>query len=85
MNQELTKEIIKKLMEIKGEAKGVTFKTDAEHILKEKGDEGLKRLEAELESLGCPIKYQQIKAMAFLPGRIKDNLFIGNQKNIQLR
>jgi hypothetical protein len=67
MNQELTKEIVKKLMEIKGEAKGTTFKTDAEHILKEKGEEGLKRLEAELESLGCPIKYQEIKAMAFYP------------------
>jgi hypothetical protein len=67
MNQELTKEIAKKLMEIKGEVKGVTFKTDAEHILKEKGEEGLKRLEAELESLGCPIKYQEIKTMASYP------------------
>jgi hypothetical protein len=67
MNQELAKEIVKKLMEIKGEAKGVTFKTDAEYILKEKGEEGLKRLEAELESLGCPIKYQEIKTMAFYP------------------
>jgi hypothetical protein len=67
MNQELTKETVKKLMEIKGEVKGVTFKTDAEHILKEKGEEGLKRLEAELENLGCPIKYQEIKTMFSYP------------------
>jgi hypothetical protein len=67
MNQELTKETIKKLMEIKGEVKGVTFKTDAEHILKEKGEEGLKRLEAELESLGCPIKYRDIRTMDSYP------------------
>jgi hypothetical protein len=67
MNQELTKETVKELMEIKGEVKGVTLKTDADHVLKEKGEEGLKRLEIELESLGCQIKYREIKTMAFYP------------------
>jgi hypothetical protein len=67
MTQELTKETIKELMEIKGEVKGVTLKTDAEHVLKEKGEEGLKRLEAELESLGCPIKYRDIRTMDSYP------------------
>ncbi len=67
MDQELTKEIAKKLMEIKGEARGVTFKTDTEYILKEKGEEGLKKVEEELEKLSYPIKYKEIKTMEFYP------------------
>lgn len=67
MNQELTKEIAQKLMEIKGEARGVTLRTDMEYILKEKGEEGLKKLEEELENLGYPIKYKEIETMGFYP------------------
>ncbi|MBZ9572452.1 4-vinyl reductase [Patescibacteria group bacterium] len=67
MNQEITKETIKKLMEIKGEVRGVVFKTDGDYILKEKGKEGLKKLEDELEKLGYPIKYKEIETMAFYP------------------
>ncbi len=67
MNQELTKEIAVKLMEAKGQVKGVVFKTDQEYILKEKGEEGLKRLEKELEEFGYPIKYREIKATGFYP------------------
>jgi len=67
MNQELTKEIAKKLMEIKGEARGVVFKTDIEYILGEKGEEGIKKLEDELEKLGYPIKFKEIKTMEFYP------------------
>jgi len=67
MNQELTKEIAKKLMEIKGETRGVVFKTDTEYVLKEKGEEGLKKVEEELEKLGYPIKFKEIETMAFYP------------------
>lgn len=67
MNQELTKEIAKKLMEIKGETRGVTLNIDREYILKEKGEEGLKKLEEELEKLGYPIKYKKIETLAFYP------------------
>jgi len=67
MNQELTKEIAKKLMEIKGEARGVVFKTDIEYILGEKGEEGIKKLEDELEKLGYPVKFKEIKTMEFYP------------------
>lgn len=66
-NQELTEEIAKKLMETKGEARGVTFKTDMEFILKEKGEEGLKKVEQELEKIGFPIQYKTIKVMNFYP------------------
>jgi hypothetical protein len=67
MNQELTKEVAKKLMEIKGEVRGVTLESDRNYILKEKGEEGLKKLEEELEKLGYPIKYKEIKTMTFYP------------------
>jgi hypothetical protein len=67
MNQELTKEIAKKLMEIKGEARGITLKVDWETILKEKGKEGIKKLEEKMAELGCPLKYEEIKEMDFYP------------------
>lgn len=67
MNQEPTKETAKKLMEIKGEVRGVTLKTDMEYILKEKGENGLKKLEDELKGLGQPINFREIKTMAFYP------------------
>ncbi len=58
---------IKKLMQIKGEVRGVVFKTDQEYILKEKGEEGLKTLERELAEIGFPIKYREIESMSFFP------------------
>ena len=67
MNQELTKETAEKLMEIKGEARGTSFRIDREFILRKKGEEGLKKIEAEMERLGCPIKYEEIKTSGFYP------------------
>ncbi len=67
MNEELTKEVVKKLISVKGEARGVTFKTDAEFILREKGEEGLKKVEEKLKEWGQPIKYREIENMAFYP------------------
>jgi len=67
MVQELTKETAQKLMGIQGEVRGVTFKTDIEYILKEKGEEGLKKVEQALERLGCPIRYKEINTMTFYP------------------
>lgn len=67
MNQILDKKVIQDLMKIEGEARGVVFKTDAEYVLKEKGEEGLKKLEEELEKLGQPINFKEIKTMAFYP------------------
>jgi hypothetical protein len=67
MTQELTKEVAKGLMEIKGEVRGVVLKTDADYVLKEKGKEGLKKVEEEFKKLDYPIKYKEIKTMAFYP------------------
>lgn len=67
MNQELTKEAAQKLMEIKGECRGMHLKNDAQYILAKKGEGALKKVEKELERLGCPIKYKEIRAFNFYP------------------
>jgi len=64
---ELTKDVAKKLMEIKGEVRGVVFGIDGAYVLKEKGKEGLKKVEEELEKFGYPIKFKEIKTMDFFP------------------
>jgi hypothetical protein len=63
----ITKEIAQKFMATKGEVRGVALKSHQDFILKEKGEEGLKRLEREMESLGCPIKYKEIRITDFYP------------------
>jgi predicted hydrocarbon binding protein len=61
------KEKFKKIMKIKGETRGVVLKTDEEFILREKGEEGLKKIEKELKRFGYPIKYKEITNMAYYP------------------
>jgi len=65
--QKLTKEVAKELVKIKGEARGVTLKTDWDFILLKKGKEGLEKLEAKMAELGFPIKHKEIKVMNFYP------------------
>ena len=63
----ITKEEIEKLMNIKGQTRGVVLRTDMEFVLKEKGEEGLKKVEDNLKEIGHPIKYREIKSMEFYP------------------
>jgi len=63
----ISKELIGQLLKVKGEVRGVVFKTDEEYILKEKGKKGLVKLEERLQKLGVPIRYEQIKTMDFYP------------------
>lgn len=67
MKTELTKELVKKLMEIGGEARGLLFKDDLRFILREKGKEGLEKVEKELEKIGYPIDYKKIETFRFYP------------------
>jgi hypothetical protein len=67
VNNQITKEKIKKLMEIPGKAKGVVLKTDAEYIRQKKGKEGLTKVKEELKKIGCPINYEDIKATSWYP------------------
>jgi len=67
MNNTITKETIDNLMKIKGEVRGVVLKTDEEYILKEKGKQGIEKVEQKLKELGHPIKYEEIRTMDFYP------------------
>ena len=67
MEQIISKEELGDLMRIEGKVKGDGMKSWAEFIVKEEGEEGLKKLEDTITTLGYPIKYREIKAMLFYP------------------
>ena len=67
MAEIINKEIAEKLMEIEGETRGVSFQADGEFIIKEKGKEGLKKLEEKMAEIGYPIRYKEVKPMDFFP------------------
>ena len=56
-----------RLMEIKGQVRGAVFETDAEYIRKRFGDDGIKRVQTALDELGCPISFEDVKSMEWLP------------------
>lgn len=66
MRPEIQKEI-ERLKNIKGEARGVSLKDDFEYVLRLKGKERLRALEQTLEQWGFPLRYKEIKGMAFYP------------------
>jgi len=76
---ELQKEI-DRLMNIKGELRGIAIKDDFEYILYREGREGVDRLEKELERMGCPLKHEDIKAMEFYPVGMETVIMLINRK-----
>ena len=71
MEEIITKDTIKKLMEIGGEVRALAIKPDGQFILKEKGPSGLKKVEYQLKEWGYPIEYKKIKEGNFFPVGIK--------------
>jgi len=67
MKQIISKKEFDELMKIKGEVRGMSLKIMASFILREKGKEGLKKIEETITKLGYPIKYKDIKTMTFYP------------------
>jgi len=63
----LTQQTAQNIMSLEGETRGVTLKTDAEFVLKEKGREGLEKVEARLVEFGFPVKYKEIETMKYYP------------------
>ena len=80
----LTKKITDELIKIKGEARGITFKTDADFILRKKGKPGLKKVEAELKNLGHALKYKEIESMNFYPIGLRILSLLAAQKALEL-
>jgi hypothetical protein len=64
---ELNKEIADKVMQTKGEVRGVTLKTDEKFILNKGGEKKIKEVEQEMRSLGYSISYAGINTMEFYP------------------
>jgi len=78
---EVLQEEIEKLKEIKGEVIGVSLKEDFQFILKKEGEEGLKKVEEEMEKLGYPLKFKEIKSFQWYPWHL-NLLFLVVAKNI---
>ena len=64
---QITKDIIKKLIKIPGKTRGVGFHTDTEYVREKKGEKGLIAVKEELINLGCPIDYENIKITGWYP------------------
>jgi hypothetical protein len=63
----LIKEKVKKLMSINGKARGENLRNDYKYILYREGEEGVKKVEAELEKLDVLLKYKNIKSTEYYP------------------
>lgn len=67
MEQIISKEEIKKVMDIKGNVRGGAIKSKFSFILSEEGREGLEKLEKALQETGYPLKNEEIKNTEFYP------------------
>jgi len=67
MEQKISKEEFDEFMKIKGNVRGMSLKNIAAFVLKERGEKGLRELEDTITNFGYPLKYRQIKTMAFYP------------------
>ncbi|MBZ9572355.1 hypothetical protein KJA15_03430 [Patescibacteria group bacterium] len=67
MEQIVSKEEINELMKIKGEISGRIIKAAREYLVKEKGEEGMKKVRDAMTKLGYPINYRKIKSTDYYP------------------
>ena len=63
----LIKTEVENLMKKSGQVRGVVFNTDAQYILGEKGEEGLKKVEEKTKEWGYPIDYKNVRNMEWYP------------------
>lgn len=67
MEQIISKEELNELMKLKGEIRMGGVKNNAEFILEKEGEEGLRKLEEAMASIGFPIEYRKIRDSEFRP------------------
>jgi len=65
--EEITEKEIAKYSSLKGKARGMAIRGEAEYIFSKMGKEGLEKLEREMERIGCPVVYKKLKVMGFYP------------------
>lgn len=76
----LTKKLAQELMKVGGDTRGFNLKHDGDYVLKEKGEKGLSMVEKELEALGYPLQYRDIKEMDFYPAGMRALSLLAIQK-----
>jgi len=63
----LTKKEADRIMKVKGNTVGAVLKTDYQFILSKKGEEGVRKVEARLKELNCPVKFKEISTFKLYP------------------
>jgi uncharacterized protein YxjI len=68
MYYQINDEDINKILNAEGEVRGVVFKTDRHFIIDKVGEEGLRKVEEELQKMNCPFNYDEgTDNMSFYP------------------
>lgn len=60
-------EEINRILQKKGDIRGVAFQSVADYILKKQDAEGLKKVERKMQEWGVPFEYKTIKTMGWYP------------------
>lgn len=67
MEQIISKQKLDELIKIKGEIRGVSIKNLQKYLIQEEGEEGFRKLEEAMASLGYPMMYRETKPLDFYP------------------
>jgi len=80
MEKIISEEQSDNLMRLPGEVTSVSLKNDLDFVLREEGEEGLKRLEKAMANEGFPIKHKELKSGKVYPFRMAIALIIVIQR-----
>ncbi len=81
----ISKEELDELTAINGEVRGISLKRYKEYVVKEEGEEGLKKLEDTMKSLGHPINFKEIGSVIFYPISLEAIVLLAIQRLFQLK
>ncbi len=65
MKNKTLQEVADELVNFSGKVKGEVFRNHAEYIKYKEGDEGLKKVEDKMASLGAPVKLMEMNSMTW--------------------
>jgi len=80
MGEIISKEELNRLMELSGEARGISLKGELDFILSDQGKDGVEKIEKLTSDLGHPIKYEKIKTMDFYPLGLEGIILLGARR-----
>lgn len=69
---------------VKGKGRGVTFHTDREYILKNYGEEALKKVIAETKKMGYPIDYNAYNDTHWYPAKLRMVSLVAMRKALDM-